>query len=305
MSRLLGAMKLKIREIVLVEERPFTSSDFREFEIAGQKHHMTDGTFRNLISKLKKSGEVELAYRSRPAFYTLRGKKFNRTMTHDHVGVPNTIINQSTLKAMPIYNWLKGQPMEKQSLHNIRLKFESAGLWDIYSKMMFAVNPDNKDIILPTSVYYDYLEVAVTIHHSNTVSVAISCSFKPMALDIPDILPLCEALTRTEIHLASTVENYCRHNDLHSVITIPRYTEWIVTMWHFGVDTIQEYTRKEFEVTFGDGISDLYRVYTKRMKDGRVKVRSERQQYPDQEYADAIIRKLFPDGYLVDPGNAN
>ena len=40
-------------------------------------------------------------------------------------------------------------------------------------------------------------------------------------------------------------------------------------MWHFGVDTIQEYTGKEFEVTFGDGISDLFRVYTKRMKDGR------------------------------------
>src|SRR5215467_9254182 len=126
-----------------------------------------------------------------------------------------------------------------------------------------------------SSVYFDYLEVAVTIHHTNTVSVAVSCSFKPIAVDIPDILPLCEALTRTEINLASTIENYCKHNGLH-VITIPRYTKWIVTMWHFGVDTIQEYTRKEFEVTFGDGISDLYRVYTKRMKDGRTKVRSER-----------------------------
>ena len=41
---------------------------------------------------------------------------------------------------------------------------------------------------------------------------------------------------------------------------------------------------KEFEVTFGDGISDLYMVYTKRMKDGRIKVRSENQQYPDQRY---------------------
>ena len=160
----------------------------------------------------------------------------------------------------------------------------------------FVVNPDNKDIILPTSVYFDYLEVGVTIHHSNTVSVAISCSFKPIAVDIPDILPLCEALTRTEINL----ENYCKHNDLHSVITIPRYTTWVVTMWHFGVDTIQEYAGKEFEVTFGDGISDLYRVYTKRMTDGRIKVRSESQQHPDQEYVDAIVRKLFPDGYLVD-----
>ena len=254
MSRLLGAMKLKIREIVLVEKRPFTFADFREFEIAGQKYQMKDGTFRNNISKLRKSGVVELAFRSRPAFYTLAGKKFNRTMTLDHTGVPNTIIDQSILKAMPIYNWIKRQPMEKQSLHNIRLRFESAGLWDIYSKMNTSVvNPDNKDIILPTSVYFDYLEVVVTIHHSNTVSVAISCSFKPIAVDIPDILPLCEALTRTEINLASTVE---RHNDLHSLIIIPRYTTWIVTMWHFGVDTIQEYTGKEFEVTFGDGISE-------------------------------------------------
>ena len=98
------------------------------------------------------------------------------------MGVPNAIIDQSCL-------------------HNIRLRFESAGLWDIYSKMntttTFVVNPDNKDIILPTSVYFDYLEVTVTIHHTNTVSVAISCSFKPIAVDIPDILPLCEALTRT------------------------------------------------------------------------------------------------------------
>jgi hypothetical protein len=197
-------------------------------------------------------------------------------MTLDHVGVPNAIIDQSTLKAMPIYNWIKRQPMEKQSLHNIRLKFESPGLWNIYCRInTHVLNPDNKDIILPTSVYFDYLEVAVTIHHSNTVSVAISCCFKPIAVDIPDILPLCEALTRTEINLASTVENYYKHNDLHSVITMPRYTTWIVTMWHFGVDTIQEYTGKEFEVTFGDGISDLYRVYTKRMKDGKIKVRSE------------------------------
>jgi len=70
MSRLLGAMKLKMREIVLVEKRPFSSADFR-----GQKYHMKDGTFRNNISKLRESGEVELGFRSRPAFHTLTGKK--------------------------------------------------------------------------------------------------------------------------------------------------------------------------------------------------------------------------------------
>jgi hypothetical protein len=59
-------------------------------------------------------------------------------------------------------------------------------------------------------------------------------------------------------------------------------SKWVVTMWHFGVDTILENAGKEFEVTFGDGISDLYTVYTKRMKDSRIKVRSESQQRLDQ-----------------------
>ena len=74
-------------------------------------------------------------------------------------------------------------------------------------------------------------------------------------------------------------------------------------MWHFGIDTIREYTGKEFEVTFGDGISDLYRIYTKRMKNGKNRVRAEHQEYPNQEYADAIVKKLFPDGHLVNPDN--
>jgi hypothetical protein len=48
-------------------------------------------------------------------------------------------------------------------------------------------------------------------------------------------------------------------------------------------------------------MSDLYRIYTKRMKDGKNIVRVEHQEYPNQEYADALVRKLFPDGHLIDP----
>jgi hypothetical protein len=299
--KLIGAMKLKMKEIILLEHRPFSFADFREFEIGGEKYQMKDGTFRNNISKLRKAGEVELAFRSRPAFYTLPGKKFSKTMTLDRMGVPDGVIDQSTLESMPIYKWLKNQPTEKQSLHNIRLRFESPGLWHVFSKIQPAlVNPDNKDIILPSSVYFDYLDVTVTIHHTDTVSIAISCSFRPIAVDVPDILPLCEALTRTEISLAGTAENYSRNNGSHPVMTIPRYTKWIVTMWHFGVDTINEYSGNEFEVTFGEGVSDLCRIYTKHVKkDGKSRIRVEHQEYPNQAYADAIIRKLFPSGRLI------
>lgn len=76
--------------------------------------------------------------------------------------------------------------------------------------ILIASYPNIMEKTSSSSVYFDYLEVAVTIHHTNTVSVAISCSFKPIAVDIPDILPLCEALTRTEINLANIIEKLLR-----------------------------------------------------------------------------------------------
>jgi len=37
-------------------------------------------------------------------------------------------------------------------------------------------------------------------------------------------------------------------------------------------------------------MSDLHRIYTKRMKNGRNKVRAEHQEYPVQEYTDAMLK---------------
>ena len=71
-------------------------------------------------------------------------------------------------------------------------------------------------------------------------------------------------------------------------------------MWHFGVDTIDEYANKGFEVTFEEGMSDLYRIYTKRTKGGKSKiVRVEHQEYPNQEAADAFVKKLYPGDHLI------
>jgi hypothetical protein len=40
MSKLSGAMKLRMKEIVIVEGRPFPYADFMEFEVCGQKHSL-------------------------------------------------------------------------------------------------------------------------------------------------------------------------------------------------------------------------------------------------------------------------
>jgi hypothetical protein len=67
-------MKLKMKEIILIEQRPFSFADFREFEIGGKKYQMKHGAFRNNISRLMKRGEVERAFKSRPSFYIYQAK---------------------------------------------------------------------------------------------------------------------------------------------------------------------------------------------------------------------------------------
>lgn len=48
----------------------------------------------------------------------------------------------------------------------------------------------------------------------------------------------------------------------------------------------------------------LVRIYTRRMVEDNnnnlQKVRVERQEYPNQKAADALVQKLFPDGHLID-----
>ncbi|MGA9168954.1 MAG: hypothetical protein WBZ20_02275 [Nitrososphaeraceae archaeon] len=51
-----------MKEIILIEQRSFSFADFREFERGGKKYQMKHGAFRNNISRLKKRGEVELAF---------------------------------------------------------------------------------------------------------------------------------------------------------------------------------------------------------------------------------------------------
>ena len=89
MHKDLGAMKLKMKEIILIEQRSFSFADFREFEIGGKKYQMKDGTFRNYISKLRKAGEVEFEFKSRPAFYTISTKNTDKMMTLGRMRIPS------------------------------------------------------------------------------------------------------------------------------------------------------------------------------------------------------------------------
>jgi hypothetical protein len=92
-------------------------------------------------------------------------------------------------------------------------------------------------------------------------------------------------MTRAELSIANSCAD--------SVVVVPRYTTWIVKMWHFGFDLLDRYDKDEFHITFEEGISDLYRIYTRRMKDGKIKARAEQQENPNKPFIDAILDKLY------------
>ncbi len=91
MSELDDAMQEYMAYLVFVEHRTFSYLDFLRFEVNGKEYKMTHGTFRNKISELKANDEIELAYNSALAFYTLKGIKFAKPMTPNHMGVSSVI----------------------------------------------------------------------------------------------------------------------------------------------------------------------------------------------------------------------
>jgi hypothetical protein len=140
MSQLDEAMKEHMAFIVLSENRPFSYRDFIRFEVDGKQYRMAPGTFRNKILKLRKLEEIELAYNAGTAFYTLRGHSFGKPITPNHMGI-------SSSKSDALVRLIQNLPMDKNSVHNIRLKFELKGSWEALSTCnpKLLVNHTSKD----------------------------------------------------------------------------------------------------------------------------------------------------------------
>ncbi len=270
-------------EIVLSEHRTFSYRP--DFETM-----MAHGTFRNKVSKFIRLEELQVNHYSNQAFYTLKGHPFGKQVTPIHSGVGFRKLNS-------IYQEINNLPLGKNSLHDIRLYFKAKGIWPILSSNPdFNLNPRNKDVRL-SGINIDDLFIRVTVHHTDTVSVIVACSYAPIAIDIPGIIRLSSSLTRVEERLARYIEEsrvLFRSNG--SPVSIPNHLKWMVKMWHFGADELMEYARERFEITYADAEGILTRIYSKQMKDGKVRRRLERQEYPNQELSSAIENKLNANG---------
>jgi hypothetical protein len=334
MSELSDALMYRMSHLVFIEKRPFCYRDFLKFEIDGKEYRTKHGTFRNHVSKLMKAGKVEREYHSGLCFYTIKGVNFGRRKSkpavetmmmkqpmtsnhtevshchchchHDNHAKENAAVHDNSIA--PIYNIIQNVPLDRNSLHDIHMRFGVPNIWTLVSSSVDAarsqqqeqqqlrLNSISKDIALPVW-NIDNLNIKTTVHKTNTVSVVVGCSYAPIALDINGIIRLSNALTRVEERLSRLVDDCSSkgiNGDEYESAVIPEHSHWIVTMWHFGADASVEYTGEKFSATWGLAENALIRAYSKNMRDGKTTIRLERQEYPGKSLADAVMNKLSP-----------
>jgi hypothetical protein len=316
---------MHIYHLVHDERRPFSYLDFMKFKVDELEFQMTHGTFRNNISSLMREGLVEVLYKSHITFYTLRGVKFDKAsriaMTGNHTGVPNSSVPlASNLSSNPLYRIIRDLPLDRSSVHDIHLRFVSPQIYVIiYSSISkrsfgsnYTINSRSKDILLPAWKIRDLL-VKATIHRTDTVSIMIGCSLNPISFDVKGIIRLTNALSIVEERIARLVERSRNVSNFDAIdankgfdcsspnrsnyhgIGIPSFSEWTVTIWHFGADALTEYSGEKFSVTWETAEDVLIRAYSKDLNDNRTRIRLERQEYPKATLADIIEQKLSSD----------
>jgi hypothetical protein len=229
----------RIKEIVLNKHRPVSLLDFLpSFEVEGKEYHMKYGTLRNILSSLRRTRQIQVAYKTKQTFYTLPGMTFGRSkvMTRYHTGVP---CSSSSVDNDSIYRLIQNLPLGKNALHDIHLRFNVNGIWSVLSTTSsFKIDSFSKDIRLPM---WDIkgLSIRTTVHKSDTVSVVVAGSYYPIAVDFNGIIRLSNALTSVEGRLSSLLQESNmspttttgKQDDGHS--PVPDYMGWIATMWHF------------------------------------------------------------------------
>jgi hypothetical protein len=280
----------RIKEIVSNEHRPVSLLDFLpSFEVQGKEYQMKYGTLRNILSSLRRTRQIQIAFKTKQTFYTLPGITFGRSkmMTAYHTGVPPSSVDNDS-----IYRLIQDLPIGKNALHDIHLRFNVEGIWSLLSATgSFKINSFSKDIRLPLWETRG-LSIKTRIHRTDTVSVVVGGSDYPIAVDFNGIIRLSNALTGVEERLSNLIQESTTSAGKQVSRLVPDHMGWMVTMWHFGVDGVTEYAGEKFHCTWEVGQNALIRAYTKDFRDGKTRVRLEKQEVPRRSLADAIEEKL-------------
>ena len=271
MSELEISMFIHISEIVHNESRPFSYLDCLHFKVNGKPFYATHGTIRNIFSKFVKENKIELAYSSKPAFYSLPGIKFgkNKLMTDTHTGDKD-----SQLKNHPLYGIMESIVLDERAIHNIHFSVKINGIYGIATKDLDLKQCYSENHKGFSFSYYDIdkFSITLTINRTDSVIVIVGCTDDPVTLDYEGLNRLTNALSKIEERLKNIVK---------SQLEIPTYKQWVIKLWHLGRDSLTEYSKDMFHCTLQLAEKIILRIYTKEIANGKNRIRLEVQNSPN------------------------
>jgi len=297
LTELKEAMYEKMAYLVLSEGRPFYYGDFLLFDVDGSRYKPTYGTIRNIFSEFRKEGKIKVNCNSKPVFYELIDSNLTRkSMTHTHMGGILTVISNNN----PFYTKLKTLPMDKHSIHDIRLRCTVPNIYEALAiNTKYPIRDYSRDIELP---YWniDNATIQIRMHKTNTVSVVLACSQEPFPLDISGITAFFTTLGQVRGSLVGTMLSIYNQDINLIQKRVPPLSDWLITMWHFGRDSLIEVSKKEYHETVENAEHIIERFYTKDLN-GNHRLRHEILEYPNKPVFDAMNEKLE----LINPNSNN
>jgi|SRR5215204_2992699 len=267
------------------EHRAFTYRDLLEFEIEGKKCKVAYGTIKNKMNDVFKD-QVQVLYYSPSAYYTLKDSPIANSMTDTHT-MDDYYLNDTTRYAHicnhPLYKIIKDLYLGKKSIHDIRLRLQVQDIWIHLLSQYYIPNSNNEDICILNGEENN-IKFSVTVHSTDTISISLGCTHFPIEIDVNGIMRLWNTFAVIEERLRSKVN--C------DTIKILSHKSWMVTMWHFSKDALPSYAGERFNAEFGTVKEILIRIYTKKWRDGKTRIRIEKQEYPMKTIENAIEEKL-------------
>ena len=201
------------------------------------------------------------------------------------------VINTQKLIHHPLYNILESTSLSERAVHNLHVSFNVIGIYTNVLKnprLNIEFFKKNKGISL-TYVDIDTFLIILTIYPNDTCTIVIGCSENPISLDFEGINRLSIAISRIEDRLSQLLIN--------SIVKIPSYKDWTITLWHMGKDSLSEYSKEMFHCKWDLAEKIALRIYSKELILNKTrKVRIEVQQNPGisiEELQKAILKKIL------------
>lgn len=128
-------------------------------------------------------------------------------------------------------SFIDNLPSQKHSVHDIRLRFDTEGIWSTIRSIHPELVPNevSKDIS-PLPIRMHNMEAKPVVHHSDTVSAIVACSMKPVVVDNEGLIRLSNILTSVEERLLALVTGCAHSISPLPQIHIPDHNSWLVTM---------------------------------------------------------------------------